>query len=116
MRPKGGGSAVREASLLKIREIQVKKELMFFCIPQEAYMRTDNCQKLRNRPTGKVPAGAQPKLRACESCTMYPLVDALKVPTVSLADYLGGSKPAVANLRSAAARKLIQAHIDRKAG
>ncbi|WJW75473.1 hypothetical protein QVG61_13435 [Thiohalobacter sp. IOR34] len=93
----------------------MSKELMFFCIPQEAYMRTDNCQKLRKRPTGKVPAGAQPKLRACEGCTMFPLVDKLKVPTVSLADYLGGRRPEVANLRSASNRKLIQAHLEREA-
>jgi hypothetical protein len=93
----------------------VDKDLMFFCIPQQAYMRTDNCIKLRNRPVGKVPAGAQPKLRACERCSMYPLVDTLTVPTVSLAQYLGGRKPAVANLKSAKIKKVIQAHLEREA-
>lgn len=92
------------------------KELMFFCIPQGAYMRTDNCQKLRKRPTGKVPAGAQPKLRACEACTMYPLVDSLTVPTVSLSDYLGGEKPDVVNLKSAKIKKQLATHPELKAG
>ena|GEM_PF-672704 len=92
------------------------KELMFFCIPQGAYMRTDNCQKLRKRPTGKVPAGAQPKLRACEACTMYPLVDSLKVPTVSLHEYLGGEKPDVLNLKSTKVKKFLASPPALKAG
>ena len=85
-------------------------DLMFYCIPQQAFMRTDNCAKLRKRPTGKAPAGAQPKLRACESCSMYPLVDKLYVPTVSLSDYLGGNKPDPVNLKSTGARKIMAAH------
>ncbi len=90
--------------------------MMFYCIPQQAYMRTDNCQKLRKRPTGKVPAGAQPRLRACETCTMYPLVDTGKVPTVTLSAYLGGTRPEIANLQSASLRKVIQKHLEREAG
>ena len=50
-------------------------------------------------------------LRACEKCTMYPLVDKEKVPTVTLNAYLGGSKPKIANLQAAANRKIIQAII-----
>lgn len=92
------------------------QDLMFYCIPQQAYMRTDNCTKLRKRPVGKVPAGAQPKLRACETCTMYPLVDTLKVPTVSLTDYLGGRKPGIANLRAPSVRRVIEKHLEKKAG
>jgi hypothetical protein len=84
---------------------------MFFCIPQQAYMRTENCCNLRRRPAGKAPAGAQPMLRACETCTMYPLVDKNKVPTVSLDDYLGGTRPKTANLQAAANRKIIQASL-----
>lgn len=87
----------------------MSKDLMFYCIPQQAYMRTENCINLRKRPAGKAPAGAQPMLRACEKCTMYPLVDKRKVPTVSLADYLDGSKPKIANLQASANRKIIQA-------
>jgi hypothetical protein len=94
----------------------VDKELMFYCIPQQAYMRTANCEKLRNRPTGKVPAGSQPKLRACETCAMYPLVDALRVPTVSVVDYLAGVRPDQANLESGPARKLMAGEAQRKAG
>jgi hypothetical protein len=89
----------------------VTKDMMFFCIPQQAYMRTENCCNLRKRPAGKAPAGAQPMLRACEKCTMYPLVDKEKVPTVSLDAYLGGSKPKVANIHTAANKKLIQAEL-----
>ena len=91
------------------------KDLMFYCIPQQAYMRTENCTSLRRRPAGKAPAGAQPMLRACEKCTMYPLVDNQKVPTVSLDAYLGGSKPKIVNLQATANRKLIatsQVHTD----
>ena len=71
----------------------MSKELMFFCIPQNAFMGIANCQKLRKRPVGKAPAGSQPQLRACETCQMHSLVDEGKVPTVSLASYLNGSKP-----------------------
>ncbi|VAW81729.1 hypothetical protein MNBD_GAMMA13-2140 [hydrothermal vent metagenome] len=87
------------------------KDKMFFCIPQKAYMRMENCNSLRQRPAGKAPAGAQPMLRACEKCTMYPLVDKDKVPTVSLDAYLGGSKPKIVNLQATANRKIIQANI-----
>ena len=89
----------------------VTMDMMFFCIPQQAYMRTDNCTNLRKRPAGKAPAGAQPMLRACEKCTMYPLVDKNKVPTVTLDAYLGGSKPKVANLQASANRKIMQMNI-----
>ncbi len=88
---------------------------MFFCIPQQAYMATSNCRKLRNRPVGKVPAGMQPMLRACETCSMYPLVDKQKVPMVSLKNYLGGDRPNEVNLKAASVRKIIQEHIDREA-
>jgi hypothetical protein len=94
---------------IKPKEPSVSKDLMFYCIPQQAYMRTENCTNLRKRPAGKAPAGAQPMLRACEKCTMYPLVDKEKVPTVSLVDYLGGSKPRIANLQAAANKKIMQA-------
>ncbi len=87
----------------------MSKDLMFYCIPQQAYMRTENCNSLRRRPAGKAPAGAQPMLRACEKCTMYPLVDKMKVPTISLDAYLSGSKPKVVNLQAAANKKIIQA-------
>lgn len=87
----------------------MSKDLMFYCIPQQAYMRVTNCENLRNRPAGKAPAGAQPMLRACEKCTMYPLVDREKVPTISLKAYLDGSKPKIANLQAAANKKIIQA-------
>ena len=43
---------------------------------------------------------------------MYPLVDKQKVPTVSLDAYLGGSKPRIVNLQSAANRKLIQSVVN----
>ena len=72
-------------------------------------MRTTNCENLRKRPEGKAPAGAQPMLRACEKCTMCGLVDKKKVPTVSLEDYLGGSKPDIVNLQAAANKKIMQA-------
>ncbi len=85
--------------------------MIFYCIPQQAYMRTENCCNLRKRPAGKAPAGAQPMLRACEKCTMYPLVDLKKVPTVSLDDYLGGSKPRIVNLQASVNRKIMQANI-----
>ena len=93
----------------------MSQDLMFFCIPQQAYMRTANCENLRKRPAGKAPAGAQPMLRACEKCTMYPLVDSRKVPTVTLEAYLGGAKPKQANLQTPANRKIIQAHLAQSA-
>ncbi|MFN2309460.1 MAG: hypothetical protein ABR553_06960 [Gammaproteobacteria bacterium] len=93
----------------------MNKDMMFFCIPQQAYMATANCNKLRKRPVGKVPAGTQPKLRACETCSMYPLVDTHKVPMVSLADYLTGERPNVVNLRAAGMKKIIQEHREREA-
>jgi hypothetical protein len=96
---------------IKIEESLVSKDLMFYCIPQQAYMRTENCNSLRKRPAGKAPAGAQPMLRACEKCTMYPLVDKMKVPTISLDAYLNGGKPKVANLQTAANKKIIQASL-----
>jgi hypothetical protein len=94
----------------------VTKDLMFYCIPQQAYMRVTNCENLRKRPSGKAPAGAQPKLRACERCTMYPLVDNSKVPTVTLEQYLGGSKPKTANLQTPTNKKIIQTHLEQQAG
>lgn len=93
----------------------MSKDSMFYCIPQQAYMGVANCVNLRKRPAGKAPAGAQPMLRACEKCTMYPLVDSDKVPTVSLQAYLGGSKPKVANLQAAANKKIIQASVQNQA-
>ena len=51
---------------------------MFYCIPQQAYLSVTTCKNLRERPVGKAPAGAQPKLIACEKCTMHPLVDMSK--------------------------------------
>ncbi|MBU1191019.1 MAG: hypothetical protein KKA36_02710 [Gammaproteobacteria bacterium] len=93
----------------------MSKDMMFFCIPQQAYMATSNCTKLRKRPLGKVPAGTQPMLRACETCEMYPLVDKSKVPMVSLKDYLGGDRPNEVNLRATGMKKIIQEHLDRKA-
>ncbi|RMG29002.1 MAG: hypothetical protein D6721_07220 [Gammaproteobacteria bacterium] len=88
----------------------MKKDLMFYCIPQGAYMRTENCQKLRQRPTGtKVSAGTQPRLRACEVCTMYPLVDALKVPTVSMAEYLAGRRPETVDLEAPSIKRALKA-------
>ena len=68
-------------------------EMMFFCVPQSAYMGVSNCQKLRKRPVGKAPAGGQTKLRACERCEMHALVDSAKVPTVTIDAFLTGSRP-----------------------
>lgn len=88
---------------------------MFYCVPQQAYMATSNCSKLRKRPVGKVPAGTQPKLRACEVCDMYPLVDKRKVPMVSLSDYLSGQRPDEVNLSAAGVRKILEEHQAREA-
>jgi hypothetical protein len=87
--------------------MEVDKEQMFYCIPQQAYLSVNTCKNLRERPVGKAPAGSQPKLIACEKCTMHPLVDMQKVPTVTLEAYLGGSKPRTANLNSPKYRKLL---------
>ena len=80
---------------------------MFFCIPQQAYLSVTTCKNLRERPVGKAPAGAPPKLIACEKCTMHPLVDMEKIPMVTLDAYLGGSKPKIVNLNSPKNRKLL---------
>ncbi len=71
------------------------KNRIFFCKPQNAYMSLSNCSDLRGRPTGKAAAGAQPKLIACERCQMHSFVDKAKVPTVSIVEYMGGTKPAI---------------------
>lgn len=75
---------------------------MFYCIPQKAYMRTDNCRVLRSRPIGKAPAGSQAQLKACENCTMYAMVDDARVPTVTLEAFLSGAKPKAMRLPAAA--------------
>lgn len=80
---------------------------MFHCIPQQAYLSVATCKNLRERPVGKAPAGAPPKLIACEKCIMHPLVDMSKIPTVTLEAYLGGSKPKSANLNSSRYKKLL---------
>jgi len=86
---------------------EVSMDSMFFCIPQQAYLSITTCKNLRERPIGKAPAGAPPRLIACEKCTMHPLVDRDQVPTVTLDAYLGGSKPKTANLNSPKYRKLL---------
>jgi hypothetical protein len=86
---------------------EVSMDSMFFCIPQQAYLSITTCKNLRERPIGKAPAGAPPRLIACEKCTMHPLVDRDQVPTVTLDAYLGGSKPKTANLNSPRYRKLL---------
>jgi hypothetical protein len=78
---------------------------MFYCIPQKAYMRTDNCRVLRSRPIGKAPAGSQAQLKACENCTMYSMVDDDRVPTVTLEAFLTGAKPKALRLPTASARR-----------
>jgi|MudIll2142460700_1097286.scaffolds.fasta_scaffold853182_1 hypothetical protein len=78
---------------------------MFYCIPQKAYMRTDNCRVLRSRPIGKAPAGSQAQLKACENCTMYPMVDDDRVPTVTLEAFLSGAKPKALRQAAAAVRR-----------
>jgi len=80
---------------------------MFFCIPQQAYLSVNTCKSLRERPVGKAPAGAPPKLIACEKCNMHPLVDMVKVPLVTLEAYLGGSRPKTVNLNSPKIKKLL---------
>ena len=86
---------------------KVSMDSMFYCIPQQAYLSITTCKNLRERPVGKAPAGAPPRLIACEKCTMHPLVDRDQVPTVTLDAYLGGSKPRTANLNSPKYRKLL---------
>lgn len=90
-----------------LKECKLDIDSMFYCIPQQAYLSVTTCKNLRERPVGKAPAGAPPKLIACEKCTMHPLVDMAKIPTVTLEAYLGGSKPKVANLSSPKNRKLL---------
>ena len=80
---------------------------MFFCIPQQAYLSVTTCKSLRDRPVGKAPAGAPPKLIACEKCNMHPLVDMAKVPLVTLEASLGGSRPKTVNLNSPKNKKLL---------
>lgn len=79
----------------------MKPNLMFFCIPQRAYICTNDCKRLRMRPVGKGPNGSQPMLKACEFCVMYPLVDSLEVPTVSIEAYLGGARPKAVDIENA---------------
>ncbi len=83
------------------------KDSMFFCIPQQAFLSVNTCKSLRERPVGKAPAGAPPKLIACEKCNMHPLVDIAKVPLVTLEAYLGGSRPKTVNLNSPRNKKLL---------
>ena len=85
----------------------METDSMFYCIPQQAYLSVTTCKNLRERPVGKAPAGAPPKLIACEKCTMHPLVDMAQIPTVTLDAYLSGSKPKVANLNSQKNKKLL---------
>jgi len=80
---------------------------MFYCVPQQAYLSVTTCKNLRERPIGKAPAGAPPKLIACEKCTMHTLVDMAKIPMVTLESYLNGSKPKIANLSSPKNKKLL---------
>ncbi|MFC1750205.1 hypothetical protein ACFL2V_15500 [Pseudomonadota bacterium] len=69
------------------------KNRIFYCGPQKAYMSMINCSELRDRPVGKAAAGSQPKLMACERCNMFKMVEKNKVPTVSITEYLSGTKP-----------------------
>jgi hypothetical protein len=89
------------------KERKLDQDSMFYCIPQQAYLSVTTCKNLRERPVGKAPAGAPPKLIACEKCTMHPLVDMAKIPMVTLEAYLGGSKPKMVNLNSPKNRKLL---------
>ena len=89
------------------RSRELDKDSMFFCVPQQAYLSVNTCKSLRDRPVGKAPAGAPPKLIACEKCNMHPLVDIAKVPLVTLEAYLGGSRPKTVNLNSPKNKKLL---------
>ena len=89
------------------RSRELDMDSMFFCIPQQAYLSVTTCKNLRDRPVGKAPAGAPPKLIACEKCNMHPLVDMAKIPLVTLEAYLGGSKPKTVNLNSPKNKKLL---------
>jgi hypothetical protein len=89
------------------RSRDLDTDSMFYCIPQQAYLSVTTCKNLRERPVGKAPAGAPPKLIACEKCQMHPLVDMAQIPVVSLEAYLGGSKPRTVNLNSPKNRKLL---------
>lgn len=93
----------------------MNKSLMFFCIPQKAYLCTSDCANLRKRPVGRGPHGGQARLKACEFCTMYPLVDSLDVPTVSLAAYLDGARPLAVELESASSMAIFDARAGSKA-
>jgi hypothetical protein len=89
------------------RRSKLDMDSMFYCIPQQAYLSVSTCKNLRERPVGKAPAGAPPKLIACEKCTMHPLVDMAAIPMVSLDAYLSGSKPRTVNLNSPKNKKLL---------
>ena len=80
---------------------------MFYCSPQQAYRSVTTCKNLLERPVGKAPAGAPPKLIASEQCQMHPMVDMAKIPVVTLEAYLNGSKPKTVNLNSPKNRKLL---------
>jgi hypothetical protein len=101
------GKAARFVLSGQQRSRVLDTDSMFYCIPQQAYLSVTTCKNLRERPVGKAPAGAPPKLIACEKCQMHPLVDMAKIPVVSLEAYLGGSKPRTVNLNSPKNRKLL---------
>lgn len=67
---------------------------MFFCAAQNAYMLVESCQALRQRPVGKTPGGVHARPMACDRCDLHARVDALDLPTVPLASFLKGIKPA----------------------
>jgi hypothetical protein len=69
-------------------------QTMFFCVPQAAYMLVESCRSLRSRPVGKTPGGMHARPVACQNCTLHPRVDALDLPTVTLANFVRGMKPA----------------------
>ena len=70
------------------------KQTMFFCVPQQAYMLVESCRTLRLRPIGKTPGGVHARPIACQHCQLHPRVDALDLPTVTLAKFVSGIKPA----------------------
>jgi len=69
---------------------------MFLCVPQNAYMRIAECHALRSRPVGKVPGGAVARPLVCQSCRLQARVDAMDLPTVLMAAFLNGCRPAAA--------------------
>lgn len=73
--------------------MKMDKTRIFYCEPQKAFMSIGNCMDLRSRPVGKAAAGSQPKMIACERCSMFKMVDKNKVGTVSVTDYLDGGRP-----------------------